>query len=79
MVRVFHEKFNIKACTYFTAGSLPSPDWLMHDSHCVCQAEKSEPRLICRFNLGRSPWQKNTTTVTWEISGEQNGGNKQNT
>ena len=58
MVIVSREKHNVKACTCFTAVSSPSPDRLMYDSHCVCQAEKSELRSICRSNLGRSPWRK---------------------
>ena len=58
MVRVSREKHNVKACTCFTAVSSPSPDRLMYDSHCICQAEKSEPRSICKSNLGRSPWRK---------------------
>ena len=57
MVRVSREKQSVKAWTCFLGNSPLSPERLMimYDSHCVCHAEKSEPRLICKSNLGKSP------------------------
>ena len=58
MVRVSREKQSVKTWTCFSGDSPLSPERLMYDSHCVCHAEKSEPRSICKSNLGKSPCRK---------------------
>jgi len=57
MVIVSREKHSVKACTCFAAASLLSPERLIYDSHCACQAENSKPRSICKSSLRISPWQ----------------------